>query len=387
MEEYISEYVKGLDESLLWKFFNLAYGMDDIVSLSIGEPDFQTPSHIAEEGVRAIREGHTYYGPTLGLTRLRESIASYYKRRLQVTCFDYRNVIVTVGASEAIDLVCRAILNPNDECIVCDPGYVAYEPLVKLTGAKCVYLHLKEENGFKITPEELEACISDKTKMIIMNYPSNPTGGIMQKEDYAKIVPILKKHNIVTVQDEIYIELTYGAKPCSLGIFDEMKDQLVILNGFSKAYSMTGWRIGYAIAPTWIIESMKTIHQYSTMGPTTSSQFAAIEATSIRGDKDIERHKDSFYFRRNYIVSRLNDMGLKTVMPEGAFYVFANIQSTGLSSFEFAKRLLYEKKVCVIPGPAFGPHGEGFVRISYAYSKEQLDKALDLIEEFIQENI
>lgn len=383
-DRFLSDRVKQLPESSLWNFFNEALYIEDVVSLSLGEPDFETPIHIADEGIRAIREGHTYYAPTLGLAKLRHAIISYYKRRFKVSHYKEENVIVTVGVSEAIDLVCRSILNEGDECIVLDPGYVAYAPLVELTGATVKRIEVFEENGFKLTSTQLKNAINERTKMIILNYPTNPTGAVMEYEDYLEIVKILKEHHIIVVSDEIYLELSYGVKPCSLGNFEELKDQLVILNGYSKAYSMTGWRIGYAIAPVWMIDGMKRIHQYCTMGPTTPSQFAAIEASSIYGDRDIEEHRSKFLMRRNYVVKRLNEIGLKTNMPHGAFYVFANIKHTNLTSFEFARRLLLEEKVCVIPGSAFGKGGEGFVRISYAYSKKQLEDAIIKIDRFLK---
>ncbi len=383
-EEFLNPSVKKLGKSLLWEFFDLASNTENVISLSVGEPDFKTPWHISEEGIYAIEKGRTYYPPTRGLEQLRKGIAKYYKRRLGVTGYTNENILVTNGASESIDLICRTILSEGDECIILDPGYVAYEPSVLLTGAKPVYLCLKEENAFKVTKEELEECITDKTKMIILNYPSNPTGGIMTKEDYEEIVPILKKHHILTVCDEIYIELTYGEEPFSLANIEDFREQLVIVNGFSKAYSMTGWRLGYMIADKTIIEACNSIHQYSVMGASTISQFAGVEAVSEKGDKNIDEHKESFEARRNFIVNRLNKMGLYTPMPKGAFYVFPNISSTGLSSYDFCVKLLQEEKVCVIPGTAFGPSGEGHVRISYAYSLEELKLALEKIEHFLE---
>lgn len=383
--QYLSEKVQKLSDSLLWKFFNMAASTPDVISLSVGEPDFHTPWHISEEGIYAIEKGRTYYPPTRGLLQLREGICAYYSRRFGVEGYDPSNVLVTVGGSEAIDLACRSILNPGDECIVLDPGYVAYEPTVIMAGARTVYLKLKEETGFKVTPENLLPCITDKTKMIIMNFPSNPTGGIMQKEDWEKIIPILKEHHIVVVADEIYMELTYDKPKCSVGAFDEIRDQVIIVNGFSKAWSMTGWRLGFAMADADIITAMNNIHQYTAMGPATPCQFAAIEAISPKSDKDIEEHFEAFKGRRNFLVNRLNKMGLHTPLPEGAFYVFANITPTGLSSYDFAERLLKEAHVCVIPGTAFGPSGEGFVRISYAYSIEDLRNACGHIEEWLEQ--
>lgn len=382
---YLSEYVKGVGASMLWSFFDLAKKTPNVISLSVGEPDFPTPWHISEEGIYAIEKGRTYYPPSRGLEQLRNGIARYYRRRFHVGCYESKNVLVTCGASEAIDLACRSILNPGDECIVLDPGYVAYEPSVKLVGAVPVYLQLKEEDEFKVLPEELEKVITDKTKMIILNFPSNPTGGVMEKEDYEKIIPILKEHHIVVVADEIYMELTYDEEPYSIANIEEIRDQLIIVNGFSKCYSMTGWRLGYVLADEEIVEAMNNIHQYSTMGPSTPAQFAAIEAISANSDKNIQEHFESFKARRNYLTSQLNKMGLHTPLPKGAFYVFANITPTGLSSYDFCVKLLQEKKVCVIPGTAFGPSGEGFVRISYAYSLDELKAACELLKEFVAE--
>ncbi|MEE3489047.1 MAG: pyridoxal phosphate-dependent aminotransferase [Bulleidia sp.] len=383
--QYLSDRCSLVGDSLLWKFFGLAMATPNVISLSVGEPDFKTPWHISEEGVYAIEKGKTYYSPTRGQLELRKGICSYYKRRFGIGGYDENNVLVTVGASEGIDLACRTLLNEGDECIVLDPGYIAYEPSVLLAGGKPVYLKLEESKGFKVTPEVLESVITDKTKMIILNYPSNPTGGIMLREDYEAIEPILKKHHIVAVADEIYLELTYDQPKCSIGCLTDIKDQLVILNGFSKAWSMTGWRLGFVMADADIITAMNNMHQFTTMGPATPAQFAAIEAVSEKSDKDIEEHRLSFKGRRNYLVNQLNRMGLRTVMPQGAFYVFANITPTGLSSYDFCVRLLNEAKVCVIPGTAFGPSGEGFVRISYAYSLEELKLACGKIQEFLKQ--
>lgn len=383
--EQFSDRILTIRDSLLWKFFELALNTENVISLSVGEPDFSTPWHIREEGIYAIEKGRTYYAPTRGLMQLRTGVCRYYERRFDSRKLTEEEVLITVGASEGIDLSCRTFLNPGDECIVLDPGYIAYEPSVLLCGAKPVRLVLSEENGFKVTADALSAVITDKTKMIIMNYPSNPTGGIMNRQDYEKILPLLTQHNIVVVADEIYAELTYDEKPFSISSLPELQNQSVILNGFSKAHSMTGWRLGYAIAPAAVITAMNKIHQFSTMGPATPSQFAAIEAVSEKSDIDIETHYQSFKARRNWITAQLNRIGLPTPKPEGAFYVFANIKSTGLSSYDFCVRLLKEKKVCVIPGTAFGESGEGFIRISYAYALDDMKEAISRIEAFLNE--
>lgn len=385
MSEILNTKVSSLGKSLLWEFFDLARTTPDVISLSVGEPDFETPWHIREEGIYALEKGRTYYPPTLGLTQLREGIAAYYDRRFGIDSYEAKNVIVTVGASESIDLALRVVLNEGDECIVLDPGYVAYEPLVHMAGGVPVYLKLEEKEGFKVTPENLLPLITDKTRAIILNYPSNPTGGVMTAEDYARIVPILKEHHIVTICDEIYLELTYEGKKSSLASFrPELGELLIVVNGFSKAWSMTGWRLGWAMAEEEVISAMNAIHQFSAMGPATPCQFAAIEAINSRSDRDIEEHFLAFKGRRNFLVNQLNRLGLPTVMPKGAFYVFPNISGTGLSSYDFAARLLQEGHVCVIPGNAFGPGGEGFVRMSYAYSLAQLKEACVRIGTFLK---
>ena len=386
MSTILNKRVQGLKPSLLWKFFDLANETPDVISLSVGEPDFPTPWHVREEGIYAIEKGRTYYPPTRGLLQLRKGIAAYYRRRFGIDGYTLDQVLVTVGGSEALDLALRVTLSQGDEVIVLDPGYVAYEPLVQMAGGVPVYLSLKEEDGFKVTPKNLRPLITDKTKMIILNYPSNPTGGVMTAMDYAAIVPLLQHHHIVALCDEIYLELTYDAPGCSLARFrKELGEQLIIVNGFSKAWSMTGWRLGFALAEKEIITAMNAVHQYSAMGPATPAQFAAIEAVHARCDQDIEEHVLAFKGRRNYLVNRLNQMGLRTAMPAGAFYVFANITATGLDSVTFATRLLKEAHVCCIPGNAFGPSGEGFVRISYAYSLERLKEACMHIEKFMKQ--
>ncbi len=382
---FLNSSVQQLSKSLLWEFFDLASNIPGVISLSVGEPDFETPWHIREEGIYAIEKGRTYYTASRGLKKLRQGVCDYYGRRLNTSGYTEENCLITVGGSEAIDLSCRVTLTPGDEVIVLNPGYVAYTPAVLLAGGVPVYLHLNEKDGFKVTPSALKAVITDRTKMIILNYPNNPTGGIMTHEDYAKILPILKEHHILIIADEIYAELTYADRVCSLAEFNDIHDQLIIVNGFSKAYSMTGWRLGYALAPAEIITAMNNIHQYTIMSPSTITQFAGIEAIGTSGDRDIEKHRESFRNRRNYVTAQLNKMGLHTPMPQGAFYVFPSIASTGLSSYEFCVRLLKEQKVAVIPGNAFGEYGEGYVRISYAYSMEALKESLNRISEFVKQ--
>lgn len=382
LENKLSETVKQVKPSGIRKFFDLASGCPGVVSLGVGEPDFDTPWHIREEAIYALEQGNTFYTGNKGLDELREEVSLYLKRRFNLNYDWSKEILMTVGGSEAIDITMRTLLNPGDEVIIPKPAYVAYEPAVLMTQGKVVDLELKEEEGFKITPEALEAVITEKTKILLMNYPSNPTGGIMTKEDLKKIVPIIKKHDLIVVSDEIYAELTYEDEHCSIAGFDEIKDQVVLLNGFSKAYSMTGWRVGYIAASEVLINAMLKIHQYAVICPSTISQYAAVKAAKD-GDKDIERMKESFLQRRNYIVKGLNDLGLSCPRPQGAFYVFPSIEKTGMTSDEFCEKLLKEEKVAVVPGTAFGIQGEGFIRISYAYSIDEIKVALSKIERFL----
>ncbi len=382
LENKLSETVKMVKPSGIRKFFDLASGCPGVVSLGVGEPDFDTPWHIREEAIYALEQGNTFYTGNKGLDELRKEVALYLKRRFDLDYDWNKEIFITVGGSEAIDITMRTLLNPNDEVIIPKPAYVAYEPAVLMAQGKVVDLPLKEEEGFKITPEALEAAITDKTKVLLMNYPSNPTGGIMSKEDLEKIVPIIKKHDLIVVSDEIYAELTYESPHVSIADFEEIKDQVVLLNGFSKAYSMTGWRVGYIAANEVLINAMLKIHQFAIICPSTISQYAAVNAARD-GDGDIERMKESFLQRRNYIVKGLNDLGLTCPRPQGAFYVFPSIEKTGLSSDEFCERLLKEEKVAVVPGTAFGTQGEGFIRISYAYSIDEIKVALSKIENFL----
>ena len=383
-ERFLSKKVQTIPPSGIRKFFDLANQMEGVVSLGVGEPDFDTPWHIRAEAIYAIESGRTHYTGNRGLDKLRKEICNYYHRRFGVDYEWEKNVLVTVGASEGIDLVMRSVLDPGDEVIILEPSYVAYVPTVMMSGGTVKYIHLKEEERFKLTPEALEAAITDKTKLLFINYPSNPTGGTMSREDYEKLVPIIKKHDILVLSDEIYAELSYAGGFASIAAFDEIKDQVIVLNGFSKAYSMTGWRLGYILADEALIKHMNIIHQHTIMCATSISQFAGIEAIS-KGDSDCEYHKSSFEARRNVIVNGLNRLGLKCHMPEGAFYVFPSIKCTGLTSEEFCERLLNEQKVAVVPGSAFGPSGEGYVRISYAYSIEQIKTALERMEVFMKQ--
>lgn len=381
-ESYLNTTVKDMAPSGIRKFFDLANQIEGVVSLGVGEPDFDTPWHVREAAIYALEKGKTFYTPNPGLLDLRKEICAYQKRKFNL---DYQvdQVIVTVGGSEGIDLACRSLLNPGDEVILPIPSYVAYSPAIALSGGVVKYIELKEENDFKLTPDMLNAVITDRTKMLLLNYPNNPTGGTMSREDFAKIVPIIKEHGIVVVSDEIYAELCYDEKFCSIASFDEIKDQVVLISGFSKAYAMTGWRLGYLLAHPTFIKAMNKVHQYVIMCANTMAQYAGIEALK-NGDEGIEQMRLSYLSRRNYLVEGLNRLGLKTFLPRGAFYVFPCIKSTGLTSKQFCELLLAEEKCACVPGDAFGEAGEGYVRISYAYSIEQLKDGLGRIENFLR---
>ena len=381
-DEEINQTIRYMKPSGIRKFFDIAATKKGVISLGVGEPDFITPWHIREAAIHAIDKGRTFYTGNKGLLELRDAICNYYKRRFDVEYNPEENVIVTVGGSEAIDIVLRTICKPGDEVILPTPAYVAYAAIIEMAGAKVVELELKEEDEFKITPDALKNALSDKTKAIILNFPGNPTGGIMTYDDYKKIVPILKEAGIFVVTDEIYAELTYEGRHCSIAEFVEIKEKTIVINGFSKAYSMTGYRIGYILAHKDLINMINKIHQYTIMCAPTSSQYAAIEAAN-NGDNDVEEMFLSFKQRRNYIVKELNRIGLKTHMPQGAFYVFPSIKCTGLSSEEFCERLLDEQNLALVPGNAFGEAGEGYVRISYAYSIDQIKKAIEKLETFL----
>lgn len=381
-DEDINRIIKEIKPSGIRKFFDIATSRKGVVSLGVGEPDFITPWHIREAAIYAIENGKTFYTANKGLPKLRKAICDYYQRRFNASFDPDNECIVTVGGSEAIDIILRTIINDGDEVILPSPSYVAYDAIIKMAGGKVVSLPLCKEDEFKVKPEILESLITPKTKAIILNYPANPTGGIMSHEDYERIVPILSKHRIYAITDEIYAELTYGRKHCTIAEFEEIKDHVIVINGFSKAYSMTGYRIGYILAPKELIDMMNKVHQYCIMCAPTISQFAAIEAAE-NGDKDVEEMNISFRQRRNYIVKELNRIGLKTNLPEGAFYVFPYIGNTGLSSLEFCNQLLDAENLALVPGDAFGIEGEGYVRISYAYSLDEIKEAIRRLESFL----
>lgn len=383
-EKFLSEKVQTIKPSGIRKFFDLASQIEGVISLGVGEPDFDTPWHIREAAIYSIEEGRTHYTANQGLLELREEIVAYVKRRFNLDYDANDNVIVTVGGSEAIDIAMRSLVDPGDEVILMEPCYVAYTPSVELCGAVPVHIQLEHKDEFKLTPEKLEAAITPKTKLMMLNFPCNPTGGVMTKEDYEKLVPIIKKHELIVISDEIYAELTYDGEFCSLASFPEIKDQVIIVNGFSKAFAMTGWRLGYTLANKTFTNAMNKIHQYIIMSAPTAAQWGAIEGLH-NGDVHVAEMKDAYEARRNFITKGFNRIGLPTHLPHGAFYIFPDIRSTGLSSDEFCERLLEEEKVACVPGTAFGAAGEGFIRVSYAYSIEHIKEAIERIDHFLEQ--
>lgn len=378
----ISKKAQEIKPSGIRRFFDIAAEMDDVISLGVGEPDFVTPWHIRKEGIESLKKGKTWYTANAGLKELRSEISAYLERRIGVK-YGIDEVLVTVGGSEAIDLAIRAIVEAGDEVIIPEPSFVCYTPITELAGGVPVPVRTKEENEFRLTAEELKAAITEKTKLLILPFPNNPTGAIMTREDLEEIAKVLKDTDIMVISDEIYCELTYGVKHVSPAEIEGMRERTIIVNGFSKAYAMTGWRMGYAAAPREILAVMTKIHQFGIMSAPTTAQFAAIEALK-NGDDDIIQMKSEYNIRRNLILNELRRMGLSCFEPKGAFYIFPNISKTGLSSEEFAERLLKEEHVAVVPGSAFGDSGEGFVRISYCYSTDHILEALRRIERFLK---
>lgn len=383
LENMLNNKIKDLKPSGIRRFFDMASEYKDIVSLGVGEPDFDTPWHIRHEAIKALQEGRTFYTANAGLKELREEVCIFTEGRHGVKYDSMHECVITVGGSEAVDISMRVLLNPGDEVIICDPGYVSYVPAVTMADGTPVILPLKEENQFRITPEDLEAVITPKTKAILMNFPNNPTGAVMGREDLEAVCEVLKRHDIIVVSDELYGELTYTGKPhVSVIEIDGMRDRTILIGGFSKAFAMTGWRLGYALAPAVIMEQMYKIHQFAIMSAPTLSQYAGVDALR-NSEEDIVEMRDSYNQRRRYLVKRFKDLGIPCFEPFGAFYIFPNISQFGLSSEEFAMRLVEEERLAVVPGTAFGDSGEGFLRISYAYSIEDLKTALDRIEHFI----
>lgn len=380
----ISKTVEALKPSGIRRFFDLANTMEGVISLGVGEPDFSTPWHVCEEAIQSMADGRTHYTANKGLLKLREEIAKFHSEHYNQNYDPKTEILVTVGGSEAIDLSMRALLNPGDEVIVMDPNYVAYEPAIRLAGGVCVPIVLTRENEFKLKADDLKKAITDKTKAMIINYPSNPTGGVMTEADYREIVPIIQESGIYVVSDEIYAELSFDQAFASLSQFEEVRDQILVINGFSKAYAMTGWRLGYILANPTITKALTKIHQYVIMSASTPAQYAAIEALR-NGYDDVILMREEYLNRRNLLVNSLNRMGLNTPMPHGTFYVFADIRPYGLNSEEFCNELLNQEKVACVPGDAFGPHGQGFIRISYAYSLNHIKEACVRIEHFLQQ--
>ena len=384
MTKPLSEAVQGLKPSGIRKFFDIVSEMEDAISLGVGEPDFDTPWHIRDEGIYSLEKGRTFYTSNAGLKELKIEISKYLDRKYGMK-YNYNNeIMVTVGGSEGIDMALRAMLDPGDEVIIPQPSYVSYEPCTVLAGGKPVIVELKEENEFRLTAEELEEAITPKSKILIMPFPNNPTGAVMELNDIEAIAKVVKEHDLYVITDEIYSELTYLEKHVSIASLPGMKERCVLINGFSKAYAMTGWRLGYACAPKEILSQMLKIHQFAIMCAPTTSQYAAVEAMK-NGDADVVQMRDQYNERRRYLLHRLKNMGLKCFEPFGAFYIFPSIKEFGMTSDEFATELLNSKKVAVVPGTAFGKSGEGFVRISYAYSIDDLKTALGRIEEFVNE--
>ncbi len=384
MNRELNRTAVNIPPSGIRKFFDIVTTMKDAISLGVGEPDFDTPWHIREEGIYSLERGRTFYTSNAGLVELRQEICNYLRRRFELDYHHDTEIVVTVGGSEGVDVALRTILNPGDEVLVPEPSFVCYKPCVSLSGGIPVPIALKVENEFRLTREEVETHLTDKTKAIILSFPNNPTGAVMSREDLQAIADVAIEHDLIVISDEIYAELTYSDQHVSIATLEGMRERTIIVSGFSKAYAMTGWRIGYVVAPAQFIDVLKIIHQYAIMCSPTTSQYAALEAAK-NGDKDIDEMKVAYDQRRRLMVEYFNNMGLECFEPQGAFYVFPSIQSTGLTSEEFATQLLKSKKVAVVPGTAFGDSGEGFIRCSYAYSVEELKVALERIEEFVLE--
>ena len=383
MRDPLSKIIVGIEPSGIRKFFDVVSEMPDAISLGVGEPDFDTPWRVRDEAIYSLEKGRTFYTSNSGLMELKEEISRYLGRKYELSYDPRSEVFLTVGGSEAIDIGLRAMLDPGDEVLIPEPSYVSYKPCTILAGGVPVTIPLKAENEFRLTGEELLSYITDRTKLLILPFPNNPTGAVMERRDLSEIVRIVEEKDIFVMTDEIYAELTYGEEPhVSIASFPGMKERTIYINGFSKAFAMTGWRLGYACGPANIISQMLKIHQYAIMCAPTTSQYAAVEA--LRScDDEVQMMREEYNGRRRYLIHRLREMGMDCFEPFGAFYIFPSIQKFGMSSDEFAERLLREKKVAVVPGTAFGDSGEGFIRISYAYSLDSLKAALDRIEEFV----
>ena len=378
----LSERALNLKPSGIRKFFDILDDIKGVISLTVGQPDFVTPWHIRKEAIRSLEDGETYYTSNSGLLELREEIGKYLTRRFSLTYDPKKEIIVTIGGSEAIDLAVRAVTNPGDEVIIPVPSFVCYGPITEMASGKAVFVNTYEKDKFKLTPETLKKEITPRTKLLILPFPNNPTGAIMTQEELEGIAEVVRDTDIIVLSDEIYAEMTYGRKHVSIASLPGMRERTIVVNGFSKAYAMTGWRLGYVAAPFEITAQMYKIHQYAIMCAPTTSQYAAIEALK-HGDPDIENMTAEYDRRRRLIVDGLRKIGFECFEPEGAFYVYPNVGKFGLSSDEFCERLLYEEKVAIVPGTAFGECGEGFARISYAYSVKHINTALGKIESFV----
>ena len=383
MRNPLSETIVQIKPSGIRKFFDIASERKDVISLGVGEPDFDTPWHVREEGIYSLEKGRTFYTSNSGLMELREEICKYLERSINVSYNPKTDVIVTVGGSEAIDIGLRAMIDPGDEVLIPQPSYVSYEPCAILSGAKPVIIELKNENQFRLTPEQLLEKITDKTKVLIMPYPNNPTGAVMEQSDLEKIAKICVEKDLIVMSDEIYSELTYCGNHVSIASLPGMKERTIVINGFSKAYAMTGWRLGYACGPTEIIRQMTKIHQFAIMCAPTTSQYAAVDALK-NGDDDVKMMRESYNQRRRFLMNAFKEMNLPCFEPFGAFYVFPDIREFNMTSEEFAFALLDAENLAVVPGSAFGDSGEGFLRISYAYSLAKLKVAMERIGRFVE---
>ena len=381
-EKALNPTITEIKPSGIRKFFDILDEMKDVVSLTVGQPDFVTPWHIRDAGIRSLEEGLTYYTSNNGMLEFRREISEYQNRRFGLQYDPETEIIVTVGGSEAIDLAMRALVAPGDEVIIPEPCFVCYEPLARLAGGTPVTVRLLPEHGFKLTASQLRAAITERTKLLVLPFPNNPTGACLRESELRELASVLAETNICVLSDEIYAELTYGSRHVSIAAIEGMRERTVVVNGFSKAYAMTGWRLGYTLAPEWITKQMAKVHQFGIMCAPTTSQYAAIEALK-NGDGDIEYMKGEYEGRRRLIVTELERIGIDTFMPEGAFYVFADIRKFGMTDEEFCEKLLYEKHCAIVPGSAFGESGKGFARLSYAYSPMHIRKAVLRIEEFI----
>lgn len=376
--------IKEMKPSGIRKFFDIAQQLEGVISLGVGEPDFKTPWLIRQEAISTLEKGKTCYTANAGLIALREEIAKYFQRTIHTSYDPNKEIIVTVGGSEAIDLTIRCLIQPGDEVLIVEPSFVCYRPIVSLCGGVPVVIETKEENEFRLTADELREKITDKTKLLVLPYPNNPTGAIMRREDLEAIAKVLKDTNIMIASDEIYSELTYSGKHCSIAEIEGMHERTIVINGFSKSFAMTGWRLGFLGGPKEIVSQMLKLHQYAIMSSPTVSQYAAIVAMHSC-QKDIDAMRNEYNIRRRFVVDSFNKLGLKCFAPQGAFYVFPCIKSTGMTSTDFCEKLVYTKKVAVVPGDAFGECGEGYVRVSYAYSLNHLREAIKRIGEFLED--